>query len=49
MKPVCKYEVVFIMVERAAEVTVLRAVVAVILVTVTTGEMVAADGAPRCG
>lgn len=46
MKPVCKYEVVFIVVERAAEkalVTVLRTVVAVILVIVTTGVMVAVD------
>lgn len=47
MKPVCKHEVVFVVVERAAEtvvvVTVLRAVVAVILVAVTTGVKVKAD------
>ena len=47
MKPVCKHEVVFVVVERAAEtvvvVTVLMAVVAVILVGVTTGVKVTAD------
>lgn len=58
MKSVCKHEVVFVVVERAAEivevVTVLRAVVEVILVTVTIGVMVTADVAacsiePRLG
>ena len=41
MKPVCKHEVVFVVVERAADiveaVTVLRAVVEVIVVTETIG------------
>lgn len=58
MKPVCKHEVVFVVVERAAEtvvvVRVLRAVEAVIIVAVTTGVKVIADVAaciiePRLG